>query len=183
MSDLMARAAAPFLEIVGNIEPHHLSAPTPCSEFDVQALIDHFLHWAPSLEGAARKEAVAPGALPGPWSEALKTQVARTLTAWRPASAWEGMTTMGGSFELPADLVAGMVIGEFVLHGWDLARATNQHAEWDADVVSYVYAEVARSADQGRSMGVYGPEASVSENAPILEKALALSGRSPSWSA
>ncbi|MCP3804032.1 TIGR03086 family metal-binding protein [Allokutzneria sp. A3M-2-11 16] len=183
MSDLMARAAAPFLEIVRNIKPDQLGSPTPCAEFDVRALIDHLLHWGPSLEGAARKEAVPPGGASGDWAEALEAQVERTLAAWRPASAWEGMTTMGGSFELPAELVGGMVVGEFVVHGWDLARATGQHVEWDADVVDYVHREIARSADQGREMGVYGPEAPVPTDASTLDKALALSGRSPSWPA
>ncbi|MFG2039526.1 hypothetical protein [Dactylosporangium sp. NPDC048998] len=83
--------------------------------------------------------------------------------------------------ELPADLVGGMVLGEFVLHGWDLARALGVPVGWSDDVLRLLYAEIARSADQGRSMGVYGPEVPVPPDSPLLERALGLSGRDPHW--
>ncbi|MFB9905741.1 TIGR03086 family metal-binding protein [Allokutzneria oryzae] len=181
MNDLMPRAAALFLEIVRAIKPDQLTAPTPCAEYDVRALIDHLLQWGPPLEGAGRKEAVPPAEGVDDWAPALEAQVQRTLAAWNSPAAWEGMTTMGGAFELPAPLVGGMVIGEFVLHGWDLARAMGQRPEWDADLVEYLYGEVARSAEQGREMGVYGEEVAVPANASTVDKMLALSGRSPSW--
>ena len=60
--------------------------------------------------------------------------------------------------ELPADLVGGMVLGELVLHGWDLARATGLHPHWDDPLALRVYEEIARSADMGRQMGVYAAE-------------------------
>jgi uncharacterized protein (TIGR03086 family) len=186
---LVARAAAPLLEIVRDITPEQLGAPTPCTEFDVRRLLNHLLFWGPSLEGAARKEAVAPPAeteaevdlIDGDWRAALEAHIERTATAWSRPEAWDGVTRMGGPTELPASLIGGMLVGELVVHGWDLARATGQHPTWDDELLAYVHDEVAKGAEQGRDMGVYGPEVPVPAEAPVLDRLLGLAGRDPAW--
>ncbi|MBB2915174.1 uncharacterized protein (TIGR03086 family) [Streptosporangium becharense] len=192
MSDArwVARVATPLMEIILGIEPGQLDAPTPCEEYDVRGLVNHLLFWGPSLEGAARKEAVPPPAATetdvnltgGDWATELRVQVGRILTAWSEPAAWEGTTHMGGPAELPASLVGGMVVGELVVHGWDLARATGQNPVWDDDLVAYVHEEVAKTAEQGREMGIYGPEVPVQVSAPMLDRVLGLTGRDPAWS-
>ncbi|WP_082310627.1 TIGR03086 family metal-binding protein [Nonomuraea sp. SBT364] len=191
MSDLhfIAQAAAGVPEIVRRVEPADLGAPTPCAEYDVRKLINHLLFWGPSLEGAARKASVPPPAASegevdltaGDWPAALAAQIERLVAAWSEPAAWEGTTFMGGATELPASMVGGMVAGELVVHGWDLARATGQHPEWDDDLLERLAGEVAKSAEQGRRMGVYGPEVPVPDDAPPLDRVLALTGRDPSW--
>lgn len=185
----MSRAAVRFLEIVRNVKPDQLTAPTPCTEWDVRGLVNHLLFWGPSLEGAAAKRAVPPPAenetdvdlTQGDWAAALVAQTERTAAAWGRPAAWEGMTHMGGPMEMPAALVGGMVVGEFVMHGWDLARATGQQASWEDDLAAYVLGEVANTAEQGRAMGVYGAEIAVPATASDLDRALGLTGRDPAW--
>ena len=191
MSDTQfpARAIVPFLAVLDDVRPDQLAAPTPCADYDVRRLLNHLLFWGPSLEGAARKESVPPPAAAetdvdltgGDWRGAVRAQLDRTVTAWSEPAAWAGPTRMGGAMELPAVLVGGMVVGELVVHGWDLARATGQHPEWDEDLLAYVDEEVAKSAEQGRAMGVYGPEVAVPESAPTLDRLLGRSGRDPAW--
>ena len=186
---LMARAAAPLVEVIRTIRPDQLGAPTPCAEYDVRKLVNHLLFWGPSLEGAARKENVPPPAgaetdldlTGGDWATALEDQVARTVAAWSRPAAWEGTTHMGGPTELPASLVGGMVVGELVVHGWDLARATGQRPVWDDDLVEYLHEEVVQTAEVGRQMGVYGPEVAVPASASALDRTLARTGRDPAW--
>jgi uncharacterized protein (TIGR03086 family) len=86
---------------------------------------------------------------------------------------------MGGPTDLPAALVGGMVVAELVVHGWDLARATGRQPAWDDDLLAYLYDEVAKTAEQGREMGVYGPEVAVPASASLLDRTLALTGRDP----
>ncbi|WP_440070085.1 TIGR03086 family metal-binding protein [Streptosporangium sp. OZ121] len=187
--ELMTRAAAPLAEIIHIIEPDQLSARTPCSEYDVRKLINHLLFWGPSLEAAARKETVPPPAgsetdvdlTEGDWAAALEIHVKRTVAAWSRPAAWEGTTHMGGPMELPASLVGGMVVGELVVHGWDLARAIDRRPAWDDDLVAYLHDELAKNAAQGREMGVYGPEVGVPASASPLDRALGLIGRDPAW--
>lgn len=166
---LTARAATPLVETIHNITPSQLSAQTPCAEYDVGKLVNHLLFWGPSLEGAALKESVAPPAeteaavdlTRGEWAVALQMQLQRITAAWSEPGAWQGLTRMGGPMDMPASLIGGTVIGELVVHGWDLARATDQHPAWDEDLLRYVHEEVANSAEQGRQMGIYGPEVTV----------------------
>ncbi|MFI7067173.1 TIGR03086 family metal-binding protein [Kribbella sp. NPDC050124] len=181
--ELMARAAAPFTAIVRSIKPDQLSARTPCAEYDVQRLMNHLLFWAPSLEGAARKQSVLPPVaaesevdLIGNDLEALS----RTAAAWSEPEAWQGVTQMGGQ-ELPGALVGGMVLVELVVHGWDLARATGQELSFDEELLIYLYDETAKQAGSGRQMGVYGPEVAVPDSAPMLDRILGLTGRDPAW--
>jgi uncharacterized protein (TIGR03086 family) len=185
------RAAERFTEIVRNVKPDQLANPTPCAEYDVRGLLNHVLFWGPSLVGAARKEQVPPPAaaesdvdLVGEdWAADLVTHAERIGAAWGEPAASTGMTHMGGPTELPAELVAGMVAGELVVHGWDLARATGQRPEWDEDVLRYVYDGAVGYAEQGREMGVFGPEVPAPDTASTLDKLVGVSGRDPAWTA
>jgi uncharacterized protein (TIGR03086 family) len=181
----IAKAAAPIVDVVRAIRSDQLDAPTPCAEFDVRGLVNHLLYWGPTLEGSARKESVPPpeavDVFDDDWARRLAAQVDRLVDAWGDPAAWQGTTVIGGDYELPADLVAGMVVGELVVHGWDLARATGQRPTWDEDVLAFVHEEVAKSAQQGRDMGIYGPEVVVPATASALDRTLGLTGRDPAW--
>lgn len=67
----------------------------------------------------------------GDWTGELEAQIDRIATAWSEPHAWEGTTRMGSPSPVPAPLIGGMVLTEFVVHGWDLARATNRQPQWD----------------------------------------------------
>ena len=174
----MAMAATPTIAIVRSISDDQLDAPTPCAEFDVRDLIDHLLFWAPSLEGAARKELVPPRAASAGDSAAsganervaLVDHIDRVVKAWSEPGAWEGTTRMGSPTELPAPMIGGMVLGELVVHGWDLARATGEEPEWDDEVLRFVYRELEMTAEQGREMGVYGDRVDVSAPHPCSRR-------------
>ena len=87
---------------------------------------------------------------------------------------------MGNPTEMPAAMVGGMLLGEMLVHGWDLAHATGQQSAWDNDVLEYVHREVETSAEMGRGMGIYGPAVPVPADAPLLHRILGLTGREPS---
>ncbi|MQA12496.1 MAG: TIGR03086 family protein [Pseudonocardiaceae bacterium] len=188
-AQLVARAAGPLMEIIRNIKPDQLNARTPCAEYDVRKLVNHLLFWGPSLEGAARKESVPPPAgaetdldlTDGDWAATLEAHIDRIVAAWSEPGAWQGSTQMGGPMELPASMIGGMLVGELVVHGWDLARATGQRPVWDDDLVEYLHEETARHAEQGREMGVYGPEVTVPASASTLDRIVGLTGRDPNW--
>lgn len=187
-SSLIAGAAAPVVGIIREIKPDQLDAPTPCSEYTVRDLVAHLLFWGPSLEGAARKEAVSPlSAEPAvdlvqdDWAAGLEAQVNRLVTAWSEPVAWEGTTVMGGPTELPASVAGGMVFGELVVHGWDLARATGQRPRWTDEVLEATYQATVGMVEEGRQMAIYGPAVPVPASASTLDRMLGLVGRDPQW--
>ena len=175
--------------IVHTITPDQLANPTPCAEYDVRALVNHLLFWGPSLEAAGRKEIVPPPAAAesdvdltaGDWRATLLTQLDRTAEAWTPKEAWEGAARIIGPTETPAPVLGSMIATELVVHGWDLAAATGQTPALDGDLLAYLHEEVSAGAEQGRQMGVYGPEVLVPAGAPTLDRVLGLTGRDPAW--
>jgi uncharacterized protein (TIGR03086 family) len=187
--ELVAAAAKPTVAVVCAVTDDQFGAATPCAEFDVRTLIGHLLFWGPALEGAARKEFVPqtdPGTDPVyPAAEDLRSRLADQIdgivSAWSEPDAWEGTTRMGSPMELPASMIGGMVLGELVVHGWDLARATDQHPTWDDDVLNFVHRELEWTAEQGREMGVYGPRVAVPDDGSMLDRILGLTGRDPHW--
>jgi uncharacterized protein (TIGR03086 family) len=172
--ELIALAAPPTLTVLRGIRPDQLTAPTPCTEYDVQGLIGHLLHWAPALARASRhSDGNAP---PSP-----EAQIKQIVAAWSVPEAWQGTTTMGGPHEMPARMIGAMATGEIVVHGWDLARATGQHVSWDEGLLQFLYDEVAKTAELGREMQAYGAEVPVPASAPVLDRMLGLTGRDPHW--
>lgn len=184
---LIGRAVASHVDVVRDIGPEQLGAPTPCAAWNVRALIHHLLFWGPSLVGAGRKVAVPPPSeaeseldlTQGDWAGELVAQMERTAAAWSLPEAWQDTTRMGSPAELPAAMIGGMVLGEVVVHGWDLARATGQQPTWDHDVLLFLHREVAATAEMGRRLGIYGAEVPISAEAPLLHRILGLTGRDP----
>ncbi|ASR38354.1 TIGR03086 family protein [Prauserella marina] len=182
-------AAAEFHRIVEGIRPDQLTAPTPCTDYDVKALCNHLLYWGPRLASAARKQP-PPGADGGEssadlvrsdWAERLGKQTEDLLDALSADEAWQGTTSMGGPSR-PASMIGAMVLCELVLHGWDLAKATRQRPPDAEDAAEAIERVMADMAEQGRLMKVFGDEVAVGAAASSLEKALGAAGRSPSWS-
>jgi uncharacterized protein (TIGR03086 family) len=187
-SSLLIPAAREFKHLATSVGEDQMSMPTPCAEYDVRGLVNHLLFWGPWLEAAARK-APAPAEArgesevdltTGAWAVALEKQVDGLVDALGFPGAWEGVTKMGGG-ELPASMIGEMVLGEFVVHAWDLAKATGRHWDCDDEVAAGAYAAMAGMADQGRRMAVFGAEVPVPASAPPLERLLGLTGRDPAW--
>ncbi|HEX6351637.1 TIGR03086 family metal-binding protein [Actinophytocola sp.] len=182
----LSTAADAMAAVVRSITPDQLTNPTPCTEYDVRALVNHLLFWGPSLEGAGRKESVPPPATEvdlttGDWRGDLLAQLDRTARTWEPVSAWEGTTYMGGPNEMPAAMIGDMITGELVVHGWDFAQATGQRLDLPEDLLTYLLGAVAEGVEQGRAMGIYGPEVPVPADAPTLDRILGITGRDPAW--
>jgi uncharacterized protein (TIGR03086 family) len=186
----LSTAAAAMTEIVRGIEPDQLTNATPCTEYDVRALVNHLLFWGPSLEAAGRKEITPPPAAAesdvdltgGDWASTLTTQLDSMAATWSAPEAWEGATRIVGPTETPAAVIGSMIVGELVVHSWDLATATGQELTLDDELLAYLHEQVTAGAEQGRRMGVYGPEVPVPASAPTLDRILGLTGRDPAWS-
>ncbi|WP_328604920.1 TIGR03086 family metal-binding protein [Amycolatopsis sp. NBC_00345] len=184
-SALLHPAAAAFLSAAASVDD--LAVPTPCSGYDARALLNHLLYWGPWLAAAGRREEYAPavqeaeaGLVDDGWLAALRKQTGVLVEAFEPAAAWAGTVTFGSS-EMPAAAVGDMVLGEFVLHGWDLARASGAAWTCPDDAAAAVLAAAVEMGPVARSMGVYGPEVPVDSAAPVLDRALGAAGRDPAW--
>jgi uncharacterized protein (TIGR03086 family) len=168
------------------------SAPTPCPDYDLRTLVDH-LAWGAVLSqrsatrtpfehdwSAGTPAPFLEGRAPEEWAAALAPELDAAADAWADPAAWEGDTVMG-SAAMPASVVGPMMLAEFVLHGWDVARAAGVAYEVPAELGRAVLAAVEPLARMGRDGGWYGPEVAVPDDAPAFTRALGLTGRDPSW--
>lgn len=187
------RAAAELAaSAVAAVGPDRWSAPTPCADYDLRTLVDH-LAWAAVLSrnAATRTPLEHDWSVPAPppflaglppeqWAAALAPELRAAADAWAAPGAWDGETVMGTS-PMPAAVVGPMMLAEFAVHGWDVARAAGAAYEVPDDLGRLVLTAVEGMAQMGRDGGWYGPEVPVPAGAPAFDRALGLAGRDPSW--
>lgn len=184
LSDAVA-AVLPIVRAAGDADPDDR---TPCREWTLADLTRHAIGTTAGLARLGRREpldAEDPWGAPTsdrPWPDQLSTQLGDLASAWSQPVAWEGEVDMGGSM-MPAGMVGDMALAEVLLHGWDLARATDQRLEVPDPIAGELRRGVEETAEMGRQMGAYGAAVPVHDDASDLDHALAAAGRDPSWSA
>lgn len=167
-----------------------LGDATPCPDCAVRNMLGHLTGLAVAFRDAARKDlgpttdtppdAAVPDIGPG-WREELAKAFDELADAWRDPAAWTGMTRAGG-VDLPGEVAGAVVADELVIHGWDLARATGQEYTPDPAALSAAHGFLAAAAARGEpGSGVFGPVVPVADDAPLLDRAVGLSGRDPGW--
>lgn len=142
MDPLLAhqRAQDAFAGVLSNVNPDQLSAPTPCSEWTIQDLIEHV---------------IGGNELVGPWGGSPEEPAARPddlFAAHRAAAAAAeavfagpgGMTTMFKLpfGEFPGQFFVGIRTADVLTHAWDLAAATGQSTDLDPELAAEQLAAV-----------------------------------------
>ncbi|MFF9812955.1 TIGR03086 family metal-binding protein [Streptomyces sp. NPDC014006] len=170
------------------VRDEQLADPTPCPELAVRNMLGHLLGLSVAFRDAARKDLGPTTDTPpathvpdiGPdWRAALPKALDELADAWRDPAAWTGMTRAGG-VDLPGAVAAAVAADELVIHAWDLARATGQPYEPDPAALQAAHAFLDSAADDSGN-GVFGPVVQVPQDAPLLDRAVGLSGRDPRW--
>jgi uncharacterized protein (TIGR03086 family) len=186
-------AARRMGDLVTSVPDDLLDAPTPCPEYTLGDLVEHVGGAASAFTGAAAKDlgdATSQGPsgdssrLSDDWRNRIPRDLAALADAWRDPDAWTGMTKAGG-VDLPGEVAGLVALDELVIHGWDVARATGQPYEVDADSLEVVHGFVAQFSEPGMEearAGLFGPVVEVPENAPLLDRVIGLTGRDPGWS-
>ena len=187
------RAASDVAAIaLAAVTPDRLTAATPCRDYDVRALVDHLAWGAVLSQRSATRtpfEHDWSSLTPAPfldglpveqWAAAVPAELDTAADAWADPAAWEGETLLGTG-PMHAAVAGPMMLAEFVLDGWDLARAIGARYDVPAELGEAVLAAVGPLAQMGRDGGWYGPEVPVSADAPAFDRALGLTGRDPGW--
>jgi uncharacterized protein (TIGR03086 family) len=181
-SDAFRRASDGFMQRARQISPEQWSASTPCTEWDVRALVNHvggeYLWVAELMQGKTIADV----------GTSLDGDVLGTDPVARVAGA---QNSAASSFEAPgaADKSVPLSFGETaamdyaqqmavdsVIHSWDLARAIGADDTLDPDLVDYTYQYLQKVAAAWRSGGAFGPEHEPADDS-IQAKMLALTGR------
>jgi uncharacterized protein (TIGR03086 family) len=195
-----AHAVALGTAVIGRVGPHQLANPTPCGEFDVQALLGHLV--------VVLRRVAALGRGDDPFGPAVMTAVAGDShqEAWLAAAhdveaAWADDAVLTRTMRLPwaENSGAAMLVSylnEVTVHTWDLATATGQRPAWDPSVLSLAFDGIRFMPGQNRSAMFDGVRAGmppamrdfadpfadavpVPDDAPLIDRLVAWNGRRP----
>ncbi|MFI1585133.1 TIGR03086 family metal-binding protein [Embleya sp. NPDC020630] len=185
---LFVEAAAEADRIAHGVGPAPAAGPTPCTDYDLRALINHWVvYTSHGLEHRALRrelpeDLVARDFVAEPdWADAYAAQLGRGVAAWADPAVWEGEIDFGGGGTMPAPEIAAMLLAELVLHGWDVARATGQDYRASTGLGEGIEAVVAKYAPMYREYAGFAEEVAGFADASAFERALAASGRDPRW--
>jgi len=180
---LHRRALDETRTVVAGIDRDQWSAATPCQGWDVQALLNHLVAgnlWAAEL---------GVGATIGEVGDRLDGDVLGddALAAYEASAGLAAATFEApGALERPCAVSYGPVPGsvyaghrfiDVLIHGWDLAVATDQDSSLDPELVDAAYELLKGEADMVRASGMFGDDLAVTADAGAQTRLLAFIGR------
>ena len=153
------------------------SRPTPCREFDLAGLTDHLMRSITLIGQAAGAQL--------PERDATDSVERQVIAAARPAlDAWHRRGLDGtvefGDNEAPAQMLAGILSLEFLVHAWDYATAMERSLDVPDSLSDYVMG-VAKSVitPEGRKRAGFDDPVDIAADARSLDKLVAYTGRNP----
>ena len=173
--DLWRQTAAKWSEVYGQVTDSQWERPTPCDEWTVRQLVEHTLDW--QAEGGGL---IGAGTAPGDDWDRIRAAFDSLLS--EPSRLTGSVAEFGG---IPKQELAGFLIGDLLLHSWDLARSIGADEALPPDVVEattiglhHVPPALLRGTNPlGQKMMAAAVE--VPADASPQEKMLAFTGRRP----
>ncbi len=171
-----------------------LGRPTPCQDYDVATLRHHVLGWLQFFAAALNdpdggRERIDPESWvldPGIESPAAIVERARAEIAVAVDAGVAGRLVTMSQARMAGDGVLAMALGEYLVHGWDLAMATGQDwAPAGADeaaeaALAFLHGTVAPEY-RGPDSGFFGAEVEAPTGATAFIRLLCFAGRQPDW--
>jgi uncharacterized protein (TIGR03086 family) len=169
---------------VAAVGPGQLRDPTPCTEWDVEALLDHIVATVRAYtmiaeEGAIDYDRMHVTDVAARYASAYDEAVDAALAAWhRPGVLDEPCRHRLGPMSRRDALAFHHA--DLLLHGWDLCIATGQDATIDPDAAALALTALTTTTpipDDLRDAGVFGAARDADAGSPVADRLLAFSGR------
>ena len=181
IADRYRRVAAVFTERVRAVPEGAWENQAPCEGWVARDIVRHLVEWVPAFFGDALTFPDAPSVDDDPVAAWLAVdQTLQAVLDDPQASAREYSHPRAGTHRMD-DAIATFVLGDVLVHTWDLARATGQDATLDAERCRVMVEGMEPYDDLMRSSGQYGPRVPVPEDADPQTRLLGFIGRDPHW--
>lgn len=164
--------------IIANITPEQMDSSTPCSDWNVQTLVEHMVGGAAYFAASLAGEEPQPPPDGGSPADSYDTLTKKVLEGAATPDAMEKKYATPFGEMSGGEFMFGAFMDTFV-HGWDLAKATGQDTSLNGDLAGIVFHGMGPMMDGMRQSGNFGGAVSVSEDASIQDKMLAMLGRQP----
>ena len=176
------------LAMIESASPADLTKQTPCKEWDTRGLIEHMTGvvqtfgsgFASGTELTTASGQSTPGTSGDDPTAAYKEAVDALLEAVRQPGALDKTLKLPFG-EMPGNQAINIVIGDQLIHTWDLAKALGKPYTMDEDLASGALAmlhQILTPERRGPGKG-FAEEVPCPESAPVQERLVAFSGRQP----
>ena len=181
--DLLAGVLSKTGDLVEGVEADQLSLPTPCGEYDVEALRDHIVGWIQVFEagchGRAHEGDPSAYRCGADAAQVFRTAADSLVAGWETHGLDREVSLTGG--KMPGDKVFNMTVMEYLTHGWDLAVATGQSIPFTEQEAAETLARAQATlppAYRGEGMA-FGEAVPGEENESAVDRLVAFLGRRP----
>jgi uncharacterized protein (TIGR03086 family) len=170
-------------DVIGLVGDDQWQLPTPCPDYDVDALVNHMVGWVRAFESGSngRQYQGDPGAYRRGADPAadFRTSAAGLVTGWRTLGFDRDVPVSTGSS--PGPMVMNMTLMEYLTHGWDLATATGQPVPYtDTEGAKVLQRAEQTLPPQYRGPDMpFGVEVPIAASAPAVDRLIAFMGRDP----
>lgn len=181
ISDRYRRVAAGFTARAEGVPTGRWDAPSPCEGWVARDVVRHLVEWVPAFFDAAGgpELAVATSVDDDPARAWRELDAALQGALDDPAAAGAEVSHPRAGTHRFEDAVGTFVLGDVLVHTWDLARATGQDERLDGDEVARMLAGMEPLDEVLRSSGQFGPRVEVPADADAQARLIAFSGRRP----
>lgn len=170
IGDVWRQAAAKWSEVSAQIGDDDWGKSTPCDGWTVRELVDHAMHWQ-AMGGGILGAETTPG---DDWAS-IEPKLSAALDV--PENLEGTAEQMGG---MPKQQTAGFVIGDLLIHSWDLARSIGADDSLPEAPVQATLMGLQRVPEEMlRGETMFGPPVEVADGASAQEQLLAFAGRTP----
>jgi len=186
--DILALARSEFARRLQAVTPDDWQRPTPCADWTVRDLVVHVVGGdrmsAALVRGASREEATAIRKTVDLGDDAVAAfdaEADQLAAAFAEPGAFERMCPHPSGMFINGAQLFGFRVGDYALHGWDLARAIGADETLDDAVVQAIWTALQPMAPVIGNSGVFGtgPSGQVGDDAPLQTRLLDLTGRRP----
>ena len=168
VNDMWGLVAARWSEVTNQISDADWEKPSTCDGWCVKDVVDHAVGW--QIAGGNVFGAEIPEG--ADWST---IQNSMTAALSDPANLEGTAEGFGG---MPKQGVAGMVIGDLLVHTWDVARSIGVDDTLPEEAVTSTLMGLQRMPEPMlRSETMFGPAIDVADDASAQEKLLGFVGR------
>jgi uncharacterized protein (TIGR03086 family) len=183
---LHARACQHFIEYVERVRADQWVLPTPCSDWDVRALVDHVVRWNTFVPEFMAGRALAD--ISAPFERPVLGDDPATAAAASARAAVAAFATPGALQKIvrhpfgdaPGAHVVYLRLFDNTVHAWDLARALGIDDTIEPEIAELLYGASLAQRDAIRASGHFGrAEIPTGPEMGIQARLLGLLGRTP----
>lgn len=180
------------IKVVEQVRPDQLGLRTPCAAWDLGQLLAHMTGQNHGFAAVARGERTDASVFadrpvvadPGAEFAASARDVVAAFNEEGVAERKFWLPEIAGGISLGARTSMGFHFVDCVVHSWDVAVSLGQRVEFDEEILARaltVAEAVPGGAPREQAGSAFAPALEHADRAPVLDRILALLGRSPGW--